>query len=437
VAGPTGAQGIPGTPGAGSPGTAPPIMDGIATVGVLTTFSREDHIHPSDTSRVNKAGDRMTGSLRVGSAQSATARADVMSANIISAENAYGYNAFLNAASTNWIAQVAGYGGYQYLDTGDGSYNWYSSAASVAAGGNLTLAAVMSLSRTGLLNLVGNLSVNGASASYSKSGWTTDYASTYGGYQHIRGGYTASFGVDGTGTAIFNISAGGVLALQVGGTTRLNVSASGALLQYPASGGNNFDSRGFSAVGSSAIVGFTQTTTLYGLVGHQNAAATWYSFYGNVGAFLAAGVWAVSDGRLKEVSRNVDPSAALAAVNAIAVKNFTLKTPAARAMFHHGNREINEPLYGWIAQEIEPLIPIAVTDVRPPDHDIGIRAAIKGVQEPEPDSDEAKALGAEDITLKTINDRYMLTTLWAAVQQLSMQNDALRAELDVIKAAMP
>jgi hypothetical protein len=46
-----GPQGPTGPAGAGSPSTLPPIMDGTATVGTSTNFSREDHIHPSDTSR--------------------------------------------------------------------------------------------------------------------------------------------------------------------------------------------------------------------------------------------------------------------------------------------------------------------------------------------------------------------------------------------------
>lgn len=49
--GPTGATGPAGADGAGAPGTAPPIMDSVATVGTSLLFSRQDHIHPSDTSR--------------------------------------------------------------------------------------------------------------------------------------------------------------------------------------------------------------------------------------------------------------------------------------------------------------------------------------------------------------------------------------------------
>jgi len=52
VPGPAGADGADGADGAGSPGTAPPLMDGAANVGTSLLFSREDHIHPSDTAKL-------------------------------------------------------------------------------------------------------------------------------------------------------------------------------------------------------------------------------------------------------------------------------------------------------------------------------------------------------------------------------------------------
>ena len=59
--GATGPTGPPGADGAGAPGTAPPIMDGAATVGTSMLFSRQDHIHPSDTSRAPLASPTFTG----------------------------------------------------------------------------------------------------------------------------------------------------------------------------------------------------------------------------------------------------------------------------------------------------------------------------------------------------------------------------------------
>lgn len=41
-----------GQDGQGSPGSSTPIMDGTAYAGTRNAYSREDHVHPSDTSRV-------------------------------------------------------------------------------------------------------------------------------------------------------------------------------------------------------------------------------------------------------------------------------------------------------------------------------------------------------------------------------------------------
>jgi hypothetical protein len=61
LVGPQGPAGPAGAPGTGNPGSALPIMDSTATVGVATLYSREDHIHPSDTSRAPLASPTFTG----------------------------------------------------------------------------------------------------------------------------------------------------------------------------------------------------------------------------------------------------------------------------------------------------------------------------------------------------------------------------------------
>jgi hypothetical protein len=75
VQGPQGAQGVPG---AGSPSTIPPLMDGVATVGTSTNFSREDHVHASDTSRARLDalaynGMQINGSMEVSQENGSTA----------------------------------------------------------------------------------------------------------------------------------------------------------------------------------------------------------------------------------------------------------------------------------------------------------------------------------------------------------------------------
>lgn len=45
--------------------TVAPRMDGTAAVGTSNAFARGDHVHPSDTAKVSKSGDTMTGALTV------------------------------------------------------------------------------------------------------------------------------------------------------------------------------------------------------------------------------------------------------------------------------------------------------------------------------------------------------------------------------------
>jgi hypothetical protein len=51
----------------GQGGTATPLMDNIGACGTSNLFARQDHVHPSDTSRVAKSGDTMTGALIINS----------------------------------------------------------------------------------------------------------------------------------------------------------------------------------------------------------------------------------------------------------------------------------------------------------------------------------------------------------------------------------
>jgi hypothetical protein len=49
----------------GLPGTATPLMDGTAAAGTGIKWAREDHRHPTDTTRVADTGDTMTGQLTI------------------------------------------------------------------------------------------------------------------------------------------------------------------------------------------------------------------------------------------------------------------------------------------------------------------------------------------------------------------------------------
>jgi len=51
--------------GGGTPNDSDPLMDGIADAGNLVPYSRGDHVHPHDDTKVNKSGDMMSGQLGV------------------------------------------------------------------------------------------------------------------------------------------------------------------------------------------------------------------------------------------------------------------------------------------------------------------------------------------------------------------------------------
>lgn len=44
-------------------GTSTPLMDGVGSAGVANEYAAIDHRHPSDTNKINKSGDTMTGPL--------------------------------------------------------------------------------------------------------------------------------------------------------------------------------------------------------------------------------------------------------------------------------------------------------------------------------------------------------------------------------------
>lgn len=48
-------------------GDSTPAMDGTGAAGSAATFSRSDHVHPSDTSKLDKAGGTMSGAIAMGS----------------------------------------------------------------------------------------------------------------------------------------------------------------------------------------------------------------------------------------------------------------------------------------------------------------------------------------------------------------------------------
>lgn len=198
-------------------------------------------------------------------------------------------------------------------------------------------------------------------------------------------------------SGVFNI-VGGTYAFQGAGTTRMTINQTGYVnIPAPSVVSYGLDVR--ARTDYSAIIGFLGNTSFYGIVGYSLSPG--YSFYGNVGAFLAGGTWATSDIRAKTGMRALDPMTALDKVKAIGAYLFTFKTDGTLQ-------------YGFSAQQVREFIPEAVRDVDIPDHDTVQREAIGAPK-------------SGDATIMAINDRNLLATLWAAVQALTAKVEELEA----------
>ena len=105
--------------GGADPATASPLMDGTAAVGTATKYAREDHVHPTDTSRATKA-DFTSFTVTLASASWSSNAQTVSDAKFV----ASGYAYIVSPAS----ASFADYGAAQiYADnvTTDGSMTFH------------------------------------------------------------------------------------------------------------------------------------------------------------------------------------------------------------------------------------------------------------------------------------------------------------------------
>jgi hypothetical protein len=93
------------------PSDAPPVMDGVAAPGVSTYFSRGDHVHPSDTSRVPFTGGSMSGALALFAGSTTPTVAPATDSSLDIASTAFVQGAIAAAASSTVPLIDAGAGG--------------------------------------------------------------------------------------------------------------------------------------------------------------------------------------------------------------------------------------------------------------------------------------------------------------------------------------
>jgi hypothetical protein len=71
------AAAVAGAGGGAPPSTSPPLMDGTAAAGASTKYSREDQVHPSDTSRAPLASPSFTGTPTAPTATAGTSTTQI------------------------------------------------------------------------------------------------------------------------------------------------------------------------------------------------------------------------------------------------------------------------------------------------------------------------------------------------------------------------
>lgn len=105
---------VDGLSGGASPYDVNPLMDGVASYGVIGAYSRGDHVHPSDTSKLDVAGGTITGNLAINGDQSVTGDVSITGNLTVGGALIDGQkSAFASSDSVTWIRfanipQVAG-----------------------------------------------------------------------------------------------------------------------------------------------------------------------------------------------------------------------------------------------------------------------------------------------------------------------------------------
>jgi hypothetical protein len=88
------------------PATVAPIMDSVAAVGIATKYAREDHVHPSDTSRAPLASPALTGTPTAPTATAGTSTTQIATTAFVQTAGAAGSVRY-DTAQTLTAAQKA------------------------------------------------------------------------------------------------------------------------------------------------------------------------------------------------------------------------------------------------------------------------------------------------------------------------------------------
>ena len=248
--------------------------------------------------------------------------------------------------------------------------------------------------------------------------YTGYFSSTYVGNTDTRGIYANAVNNPGWGY-------GGEF---VGGWRGVNAYASPTESSVSPYGGN-FSANNYGTANSSSSYGvsayaYTQNTTgsaygLYGSAGAGTAANAW-ALYASGRAYSTSGTWTGSDARLKNNIKNVDNAMSL--ISRLQPKTYEYRQDGLFAQCHFAEGT----QYGFLAQDLEQVIPEAVASVQMPFNNL----------------DEDKTNDVFE-TYKAVNYQALIPVLTKGMQEqqavIEKQNetiDQLKGEIAAIKAAL-
>jgi Chaperone of endosialidase len=318
------------------PATTTPLMNGPPSVGSLATFSRGDHVHPSDTTRLALTGGALTGPL-AGTSYTFSGAGNVGSFSVVNGvmQITKGTSAnpviFFNDGSTNRLSF--------YFNVSTGGSTWTDNFS----GANIVMGPTNAISLNAAAVNSAPLSVNGALS-------VTTSVNVNGCVLNNTGGYLTS--VQGFSAPILRWTSGANGLLNQGG-----IPLTGDIAQMAIIGDGS----------SPTGLAFSCTNT-------ANTVAYWI--------WVSAG----SDIRMK---RNIEPTAfdALAAICAIPVRQFDFDPKASDTLRGAGPgtkriRSYRVPL-GLVAQEVMGIIPeMDIVVPQPEGHDPAIPTDLHAIALP-------------------------------------------------------
>ena len=266
--------------GGASPATATPLMDGTGAVGTSLLYARQDHVHPSDTSRATLTTNTFTGLQTLQAGMTLDAGSGTAGQTITMTGRSSG----AAASATLAVSSVGSLTGN--VPTGQ-TVTWQVNATTVWSLSSTGIAITGTLSATGLVTANAGFTLDAGSGTAGQTLTLTGRASGAGvsstvavssaGALTITSGTSSLVGATSGGTAFtastsaFNVASG--VAYQINGTTVIPSGATGSTGtgNVVLSAGPTLT--GTTTIATAAVTTFSGTPNFTGAVTGQTAPA--------------------------------------------------------------------------------------------------------------------------------------------------------------------